>query len=51
METIEFIIEIIIGVSATIGMLFAGIFIGKEFGTLEKFFLSVLKQIKNNLNP
>ncbi len=51
METFDFIIEIIIGVTSVIGMLFVGIFIGKEYGTLEKFILEVLKQIENKLKP
>ena len=46
METMK-IVEAIIGVSCVMGLLWAGIFIGREFGTLEKFGLVILDKLKD----
>ena len=43
------IIEMIVVIISVIGLLLMGIFIGREFGTLEKFILIFLKKIKDKL--
>ncbi len=43
------IIEIIVGVCSVFGLVWAGIFIGKEFGTFEKFFLAILDKLREGL--
>ena len=43
------IIEIIVVPISVIMLLWFGIFIGREFGTLEKFILIFLKKIKDKL--
>lgn len=40
------IIESLIAIGSVIFCLYAGIFIGKEFGTFEKFLLAILKKLK-----
>ena len=50
METINFIIELIIGVGMSIGLIYYGIFIGREFGTFEKFVIKLLDILKDKLN-
>lgn len=49
METIDFIFEIVIGAGSAIGLLFFGIYIGRRFGTLEKFVLEILEGIKRKM--
>lgn len=44
------IIECAIAVISVIILLMSGIFIGKEFGTFEKFVIAVLKSIDKNGN-
>lgn len=46
--TIEMIFEIIVGVSSVIGLLWAGIIIGREFGTFEKFVVWYIKHLAGN---
>lgn len=43
--TIEMIFEIVVGVLSVIGLLWAGVFIGREFGTFEKFIIWHLERL------
>lgn len=45
MSSIEFIIQIIIGIVGVIGLLCIGIYIGREHGSFEKFVLKVLDSL------
>ena len=45
----EFIFEVIIGVGSVLGLLNVGIYIGKNYGTFEKFILKVLDIIQEKL--
>ena len=49
LTTTELIIEIIVGVTATISMLFIGIFIGRNYGTWEAFISETFKNLENKL--
>ena len=46
MTTFEFILNIVVGVTASLGTLFVGIYIGREFGTFSHFWLVILSKIK-----
>ncbi len=50
METIEFILEIVLGVGSVIGLVWCGIFIGREFGTFEKFILKHSRILKDKFD-
>ena len=39
MNAMEIVFEIIVVIASVIGLMWAGIFIGREFGTFEKFVL------------
>ena len=49
METADFIFELVFGAGSVIGLLWCGIFIGREFGTFEKFILKMLDILKDKL--
>lgn len=46
---LKMIIEIVFTVSSVIGLVWAGIFIGRECGTFENFVLALLKKLENKL--
>jgi len=46
---IELIFEAAISILSFIGLLWAGIFIGREFGTFEKFVIWYLEYLKGNV--
>jgi len=43
------IVEIIIVIISVIGLVWCGIFVGREFGTFEKFILALLNKLKEKL--
>jgi len=45
----KMIIEIIIGFTCVIGYLWVGIYIGRTFGTFEKFVLTILEKLKERI--
>ena len=49
MTTIEFVFEITVGVTSTIGLLYCGIVIGRKFGTFENFVLKMLDRLKEKI--
>jgi hypothetical protein len=49
--TAESIFEIVVVIVSVIGLLWVGIFIGREFGTLEKFLLWFITRDKRILPP
>jgi len=49
MITIIDIIEVIITILCVLGLLWEGIWIGRNFGTFENFVLKVLEHMKNKM--
>ena len=43
-------IEVILAVMAVIGLLWEGIYIGREYGTFEKFVILILEKFKGMLS-
>lgn len=51
MRTFEFIIELLVGIGSVIGLAISFTFIGREFGTIRKFFDHIIEKMKEKINP
>ncbi len=50
MKLFMFIFEVFIGVGSVISLLYIGIYIGKTYGSLEKFILDILDRVLEKLH-